>query len=306
MTGRTRPPRLRPGDLVALVSPSGPVEPVAMDRAVALLESWDLRVRVGAHALDREGFLAGTDDARAADFATAWCDPDVRAVFCARGGYGAHRTADGVTWAALRAAPPKVLVGSSDATALHEAVAVELGLVTVFGPMPATDVLAGDDPDDVSAAHLRATLMDSPETVLRPEPGGPSTVVAGRVRGDLVGGNLSLLAAAVGTRWSLPPRGAIAVLEDVTESAYRLDRLLTQLLRSGWFDGVLGVALGSWHHCGHDAVHSVVERLAPLGVPVLAGVEFGHARPQRSLPLGAPAVLDADAGTLTVEPAALA
>lgn len=306
MTTRTRPPRLRPGDAVALVAPSGPVEPVALERAVALLESWDLRVRVGAHALDRDGFLAGRDEDRAADLTAAWCDPEVRAVVCARGGYGAHRTADRVDWARLRSAAPRVLVGSSDATALHEAVAHELDLVSVFGPMPATEVLAGTRPDATSAEHLRATLFESPRTVLSSEPGAPGPLVGGRVDGRLVGGNLSLLAAGVGTSWSLPARGAVALLEDVTESAYRLDRLLTQLLRAGWFEGVLGVALGSWHDCGEDAVHAVVERLAPLGVPVLAGLPFGHARPQLSLPLGAPAVLDADAGTLTVAAGALA
>ena len=305
MSGRTRPPRLRPGDAVAVVSPSGPVEPAALERGVALLESWGLRVRVGAHALDRDGYLAGRDEDRAADLTAAWCDREVRALVCARGGYGAHRTADLVDWPRLRAAAPKVLVGSSDATALHEAVGHELGLVSVFGPMPASPVLAGTDPHGPSAEHLRATLLDSPEVVLSPEPGAPGPVAGGRVRGPLVGGNLTLLAAGVGTRWSLPAAGGIAVLEDVTESAYRLDRLLTQLLRAGWFDGVLGVALGSWHSCGEDAVAAVIGRLAPLGVPVLAGLPFGHARPQLSLPLGAPAALDADAGTLTVEAGAL-
>lgn len=280
-----------------------------MERAVALLGSWGLRVRVGAHALDRDGYLAGRDEDRATDLTEAWCDPEVRAVLCARGGYGAHRTVDRVDWDQVRAAAPKVLVGSSDATALHEAVGQELGLVTVFGPMPASPVLTGADPHGPSAEHLRATLFRSPAAVLVPEPAAPvagGRVVGGRVAGPLVGGTLSLLAAAVGTRWSLPAAGAIAVLEDVTESAYRLDRLLTQLLRAGWFDGVLGIALGSWHRCGEDAVHAVVERLAPLGVPMLTGLPFGHARPQLSLPLGAPAELDADAGELRVAAGALA
>jgi muramoyltetrapeptide carboxypeptidase len=305
MSERVRPPRLRPGHHVALVAPSGPVQPGALDRAVALLEGWGLLVRVGAHAGDRTGYLAGTDADRAADLTAAWRADEVRAVFCARGGYGAHRMVDLVDWAALGAAAPTVLVGSSDATALHEAVAAQLGLVSVFGPMPATDVLAGADPDAASAEHLRRTLFEAPATTLRPEPGAPGPLAGGSVSGPLVGGTLSLLAASVGTRWSVPATGAIAVLEDVTESAYRLDRLLTQLLRAGWFDGVLGVALGSWHRCGDDAVHTVVERLTPLGVPVLAGLPFGHARPQHSLPLGAGAVLDADAATLTVEPGAL-
>lgn len=297
---RRRPRRLRPGDTVALVSPSGPVEPVAMQRGQTLLESWGLTVRVGAHALDRAGYLAGTDADRAADVQTAWCDPDVAAVFCARGGYGAHRMVDLVDWPALNRAGPCLLVGSSDVTALHEAVARHLDLVSVFGPMPATEILAGSDPDAASAEHLRATVLDAVAAELGLDADAPGTLAPGRASGPLVGGNLSLLAASIGTPESVPAAGAIVVLEDVTESAYRVDRLLTQLLRTGWFDGVRGVALGSWLDCGDDAVAVVGERLAGLGVPVLAGLPFGHGRPQLSLPLGADAELDADAGTLVV------
>ena len=297
---RRRPPRLRTGDTVALVSPSGPVEQVAMQAGQALLESWGLTVRVGAHALDRDGYLAGTDADRADDLQSAWCDPRVAAVFCARGGYGAHRMVDLVEWPALRRAGPCLLVGSSDVTALHEAVARHLDLVTVFGPMPATEILAGADPDTASAEHLRATVLDAVAAELHINADAPDALAPGRATGPLVGGNLSLLAASIGTPESLPAAGAIAVLEDVTESAYRVDRLLTQLLRTGWFDGVRGVALGSWLDCGDDAVAVVGERLAGLGVPVLAGLPFGHGRPQLSLPLGADAELDADAGTLVV------
>jgi muramoyltetrapeptide carboxypeptidase len=277
-----------------------------MQAGHALLESWGLTVRVGAHALDRDGYLAGTDADRADDLQSAWCDPDVAAVFCARGGYGAHRMVDLVEWPALHRAGPCLLVGSSDVTALHEAVARHLDLVTVFGPMPATEILAGADPDATSAEHLRATVLGAVAADLHVDADAPGALAPGRATGPLVGGNLSLLAASIGTPESLPAAGAIAVLEDVTESAYRVDRLLTQLLRTGWFDGVRGVALGSWLDCGDDAVAVVGERLAGLGVPVLAGLPFGHGRPQLSLPLGADAELDADAGTLVVTGSPLA
>src|SRR3954451_23333829 len=138
-----RPRRLVAGDTVAVVATSGPIVPERLHRGVALLESWGLRVSLGAHVLDRDStypFLAGSDADRAADLQLAWCDPSVAAVFVARGGAGAARLIDRLDWPAMKAAGPKLLVGFSDVTALSEAVAYELGLVCLFGPMPATVV----------------------------------------------------------------------------------------------------------------------------------------------------------------------
>src|SRR5262245_8922162 len=138
LTAGVRPPRLRDDDLVALFSPSGPVPPERLDAGVAILTAWGLQVRVMPNALSshsQHSCLAGDDEARAIDFCTAWADPDVRAIFCVRGGYGAQRMIDRVEWSALRDAEPTVLVGYSDVTALHQAVATELGIVTLHGPM---------------------------------------------------------------------------------------------------------------------------------------------------------------------------
>ena len=305
----TRPPRLRAGDRVAVVAPSGHVVEERLRRGCAVLESWGLAVSVGEHVLDRTRHHAGTDPARAADLVTAWRDPAVSAVLVARGGSGAARLVDGLDWAALRAAGPKVLVGFSDATVLHEAVAHHLGLASLFGPMPASEVFGGPSPDDVTTEHLRRTLTD-PESVqvLGPAVHGVSgrTVphVSGRVTGATVGGTLALLANTVGTAESQSARGRIAVLEDVAEPAYRIDSMLTQLLRTGWFDDVAGIVLGSWTDCGDGALETVVERLSGLGVPLLSGLAFGHGPVQLTVPLGVEAELDADAGTLTfLEPA---
>ncbi len=292
-----------------MVAPSGHIVEERLARGRAVIESWGLEVTVGEHVLDRTRHHAGTDEARAADLLAAWCDPSVSAVLVARGGSGAARLVDGLDWAAMRTAAPKVLVGFSDVTVLHEAVAHHLGLTSLFGPMPASDVFGGADPDLATADHLRRTLFE-PETVqtIGPDmPGSPgSTVphVSGRATGPTVGGTLALLANTVGTAESRPAHGCIALLEDVAEPAYRIDSLLTQLLRTGWFDDVAGIVLGSCTDCGDGAVDTVVERLSGLGVPLVSGLPFGHGRPQLTVPLGVEAELDADSGTLTfIEPA---
>ncbi|HEY8450988.1 MAG TPA: LD-carboxypeptidase [Natronosporangium sp.] len=313
------------------MAPSGPVSPARLEAGCAVLRDLGLDPVVGEHALDRVGLgspgpvrdgwhgLAGGDADRAADLQAAWCDPDVRAVICARGGYGATRVLDHLDWNALAASAasgrgPKILHGSSDITALHVAFGSRLGITTSFGPMTAgliADLGAApaaeeegektpgrtcDGAGDVRAATrdgLRAALFGGPVAlpaahVLRP----------GRAEGPLTGGTLSLLTALLGTPYAPPPAsGCIVFLEDVTEAPYRIDRMLVQLLQAGWFDGAAGVALGTWRDCGDpaelDAVFSA--RLGPLGVPILAGVPAGHGPHQRTLELGAPAVLDADA-----------
>lgn len=305
-----RPPRLRRGDRVALLAPSGPVGAERVERGAAWLRGLGLDVVLGRHVLDRDGhglpFLAGADADRARDLQEAWTDPAVRGVFAARGGDGAPRLLDLLDWAAMAAAGPKVLAGSSDISVLHQAFARRLGIATLYAPMPGTRVLAGPDADDTTRAHLARTLMrPDAATCLR----GPATeaLVPGRARGVTVGGCLSLVAACVGTPDCVPADGGIAVLEDLGEAPYRVERLLTQLRRSGWLDRVAGVVCGDWVDCGDpDELHAVLaDRLGDLGVPVLLGLPFGHGRPQLTVPLGVVADLDAGAGTLTLHQPAL-
>lgn len=296
--------RLSPGDRVAVVAPSGHIDPQRLARGVAVLRTWGLDVVTGPHVLERTRHHAGTDDQRAGDLQDAWCDPAVSAVLCARGGSGAARVLDRLDWSAMREAGPKVLVGLSDVTVLHEAVAHHLGLASLFGPMPASAVFAGPHPDPVTLEHLRRTLFE-PESVQVLAHPGTTCHVAGLASGTTAGGTLALLASAVGTPESRPATGAVVVLEDVAERAYRLDSMLTQLLRTGWFDGVAGVVVGSLADCGGGALDTVVERLEGLGVPLLSGLPFGHGVPALTVPLGVPAELDAGAGTLTMSLPAL-
>ncbi|RKT86751.1 muramoyltetrapeptide carboxypeptidase [Saccharopolyspora antimicrobica] len=297
-----RPPRLRSGDTVAVVAPAGPVPEELLDAGLAHLRAWGLQPRVGKHVRDRHpglDYLAGTDADRAADLQEAWCDPDVSAVLCARGGYGSMRVLDHLDWAEMAAAGPKVFTGSSDITALHDAVATQLGLVTVFGPMVATKAFAEDA---AAREHLRRTLFQ-PESVTILTRSTADALVRGRARGTTYGGNLSIVAASLGAPDApTPPERGIALLEDITESPYQLDRFLTQLLRAGWFDHAAGIALGSWTECGPlDAVRAVMsDRLGGLGVPILWELGFGHCTAQRTVPLGVAAELDTDAQRLSI------
>ncbi|MEU4034819.1 S66 peptidase family protein [Streptomyces collinus] len=302
----TRPVRLAPGARVAVVATSGPVPEERLQAGLDVLRGWDLDPVAGPHVLDRHGefgYLAGTDADRAADLQNAWCDPSVDAVLCARGGYGAQRMADLLDWEAMRAAGPKVFVGFSDLTVLHEAFATRLGLATLHGPMA-----AGIDfvKNERAQTHLRATLF-APETVRTLASGG-GALVPGRARGVTLGGCLSLLAAELGTPHARPSaRGGLLCLEDVGEEPYAVDRCLTQLLRAGWLEGVRGVLLGSWERCGpYERLRPLLaDRLGALGVPVVEEFGFGHCDGALTVPFGVAAELDAAAGTLTLDEPAL-
>ncbi|OEJ24230.1 LD-carboxypeptidase [Streptomyces agglomeratus] len=304
----TRPARLRPGARVAVVAPSGPVPGERLEAGLDILRGWGLDPVVGPHVpgAHRElRYLADADGARARDLEDAWCDPSVDAVICARGGYGVQRMVDLLDWAAMRAAGPKVFVGYSDITALHEAFAVRLGLATLHGPMAATTAFLKDARTQES---LRATLFD-PESVMTLGLETAGVLVPGRARGITLGGCVSLLAADLGTPRARPgARGGLLLVEDIGEEAYRLDRILTQLLRSGWLDGVAGIALGSWEDCGpyEEEVRPLLyDRLGALGVPVVEELGFGHCATALTVPLGVPAVLDTDTRTLTLDVPAL-
>ena len=307
VTELNRPARLRAGDRVAVVAPSGPLPEEELQSGLDVLRGWDLNPVVAPHVLDthpRFGYLAGTDQDRASDLVEAWCDPSVSAVFCARGGYGVERMVDLLDWSAMRAAEPKVFVGYSDITPLHEAFASRLGLVTLHGPMPAAMTFLKDARTQES---LRATLFE-PESVQALGLETARGLIPGRAGGVTLGGCVSLLAADLGTPHARSgAAGGLLLIEDVGEEPYRLDRVLTQLLRSGWLDGVAGIGLGSWAGCGpYEEVRAVLlDRLGGLGVPIVEELGFGHGETNLTMPLGVPGVLDAQSATLTLDLPAL-
>jgi muramoyltetrapeptide carboxypeptidase len=304
----TRPRRLAQGDRVAVVAPGGPVPKDRLDRGCAILRRWGLDVVVAPHVTDvhdRLEYLAGTDPDRAADLQSAWLDPSMTGIFCARGGYGVQRILDLLDWSSMRDTDAKVLAGFSDVTALHEAFATQLGVATLHAPMVAARSFVSDEP---TAEHLRRTLFE-PESVMTLTSPTAETLLPGRARGVTVGGCVSLLADEIGTPTARSGvDGGLLVLEDLEEELYRLDRIFTQLLRSGWMNGVAGIALGSWVDCEPaDRMRDLVlDRFGGLGVPIVWELGFGHCPSTLTVPLGVPATLDADAATLTMDVPALA
>jgi muramoyltetrapeptide carboxypeptidase len=298
-----------------MVAPSAaPNEPERIRFALDTLESLGFKVKPGAHLFDRDGYLAGSDAARAADINAMFADDGVDAIWCVRGGYGASRILPGLDYA-LIGQHPKALIGYSDITALHMAIHRHVGLVTFHGPV----AFRAFTP--YSLAELRRVLW-APEAPVRlgaPPPferaqgrldweNRVATLVPGRARGRLLGGNLCLMSHLCGTPYFPDLRGAILFLEDVEEAYYRIDRMLTQLWLSGALAGIAGVAFGKFTNCDPSAFflqnrpleEILAERCRALGVPAVSGLMIGHIEDQTTLPVGCLAELDADAGTLTL------
>lgn len=298
------PSALRPGDAIALVSPAGPVPADKLESAVEVLKSWGLRPRVYPHALDRHSFFAGTDENRLADLNAALRDPDIRGVFCNRGGYGMQRIVQQVDFAAVRR-DPKVVIGFSDITALHTALWTQAGVASVHGPV--TTQLSRGEPFIRSIRHA---LMSAEPVRIEADAAEPNYSVrtGGCAHGRLLGGNLTLLTTSIGTPFMPDLRGAILLIEDVSEAAYRVDRMLTQLGNCGILQGLAGVAVGQFSEPSSGGgtitpVDVLRERLCSLGIPVLGGLPIGHGENNIAVPLGTEATLDAGCGTLLVAPA---
>lgn len=304
--GSVRPPRLRRGDVVRVVSPGSTPNPTNMARGIEILESWGLKVELAPHVYDEYGYLAGKDEVRLADLNAAIADPKVKAVFASRGGYGCQRIADGVDLRPLRR-HPKTLVGFSDITSLQALMWEDARLATVHGPMVNWD---DERTGPESAEALRRAVMTTDPVVLERDPNESSAgvVFPGKARGIVVGGNLTLVSSSVGARDELDLKRKIFFFEEVDEANYRLDRMLTQLYRCGELGTVAGVVIGQVTNSDSDPgefdVTGVLkDRLGYLGVPVLGGLKLGHDKGQLTIPLGTMATLDAGAGRLTVESA---
>ncbi len=303
-----KPKKLVPGDLVVVPAPGGPSTAAAVGRGIAILESWGLRVELTEHALDTFGYLSAPDDDRLADLDYALAHPEAKALMTVRGGYGTTRIIDRADIGALED-HPKLIIGYSDITALHLAVAEQTGIPSLHSPMMAWS----SNNTAETAESLRKAVMTTDPVVLKQDSAVSTweVVVPGSASGKLLGGNLSLMAAEPdGSNWP-DMEGAILLIEEVEEARYRVDNMLTRIIRAGHFDGLAGIAVGQFvphpldeYKPGEWTMNEVImDRLGGLGVPVLGGLKIGHDLDPRVVPLGTEAVLDTGAGTLTVEAA---
>ncbi|MDE2404594.1 MAG: LD-carboxypeptidase [Sphingomonadales bacterium] len=315
----TRPARLSLGDRVGLIAPaSSDDEPHHLEAAQQTVRGMGLVPVTGRHVADRYGYLSGTDRDRAADINALFADPEVRAIFVIRGGWGSARLLPLIDWNVVRR-HPKLLVGSSDTTALHLAIAAKAGFPSIHAPN------VGNRWEAVSWDSFWRLAFTGETPLLGrdgPDPGQPpgqnpgqdaaadrwrtTTIRAGKARGRLLGGNLTVLATLMGTPWLPDFRGAILFLEDVGEAEYQIDRMLNQLALAGVLDRVAGVVFGQCTRCtspypgyaGFTLPQVLDQYLSRLRVPSFSGANFGHVSNQLSLPVGAEVEMDADAGTI--------
>ena len=294
-----KPRAISPGATVGIAAPGGPIDAERLAAGRAVWERAGFRVVHRADVTAKRGYLAGDDERRASELAELVADPGVDAIVCARGGYGSPRILDRLDAAAFRAAR-KPLVGYSDITALLLWLRRCAGLVGFHGPM----LERGGDADPVSLRVLLAALAGAHSDEGRFWSG--RALGGGHATGRLVGGNLVLVAASLGTPWEIETRGAILLVEDVNEPPYRIDRLLQQLRAAGKLDRLAGIGMGAFTGCSDErypetSAEDVVAEIARAhAIPLVAELPFGHCQRNLAWPTGARATLDGDAGTLEI------
>jgi muramoyltetrapeptide carboxypeptidase len=312
-----KPRVLKAGDTVGLITPATYVsDPDRIALAERTIRYFDLKAKIGRNVRKRTGYVGGTPEERIADLHDMFRDPDVKAVFCIRGGYGSAHLLDRIDYELIRR-NPKIFLGYSDITSMHLAIHKQTGLVTFHGPVVLSRFTG------YTQQHFRAALFEAkplgvltnpPETEqLRPSH-TLRTVRPGKGRGPLIGGNLSLIAATMGTPYEIDTKGKILFIEDVGEQPYEVDRMLTQLRLAGKLQAAAGIIFGECSECvprqfqpSFESTFSLGEVvdaiLGDLKIPVLSGLTIGHTTDQLTLPLGVMALLDADKGELTIEEA---
>jgi len=299
-TPMKKPSRLKPGDTIGIVAPAGPFDPDLFQKGVAALEDMGYGVFQPDGLDKRNRFLAGPDEHRADLINQMFADPDINAIFCARGGYGSQRILDSIDYEVIRE-NSKIFIGFSDITVLLSALNNHCGLVTFHGPV--LTKLGEGNPESV--AGLGAALaIDTPVQIRASK---NRVVRSGSCEGTVAGGNLATLCHMVGTPHMPEFGNCILILEDVSESLYKIDRMLYQMRMAGCFQGITGLALGSFTDCGElgGVLDVVMDNFQETEIPILAGFDIGHGPVNLTIPMGIPAVLDTDLRTLSYTEAAV-
>ncbi|QBF28643.1 LD-carboxypeptidase [Pseudomonas tructae] len=287
------PMPLPAGGLIAIIAPAGPAE-VDTLKVNQWFEARGYRCRIYPGVTAANGYLAGTDAQRLQDLHDAFAASDVDAIICLRGGYGSMRLLEGIDFELLRR-HPKPLVGYSDITALHTAIARHAGFVSFHGAMLKSELLGNKQEPTLSSLFEQICgQLGAGDVLEHPQDWPLTTVLPGAASGRLLGGNLSLLCATLATPAEIDCTGGILFIEDVNEPLFRVDRLLTQLRLAGKLEGIQGVLVGDFAGITLEALAPLLRQFfAPLNIPVLAGWRSGHCDPNLTLPMGARVHLDA-------------
>jgi muramoyltetrapeptide carboxypeptidase len=295
-----KPPPLKKGDRVGVIAPAGPVSPSDLEPGIKRLMAFGLDVTLGPHLYENTKYTAGDDHARLDDLHAMFGDPEIRGVFCARGGYGCLRLLPLIDLD-LITNDPKIVMGFSDITALLLGLYSRTGLVAFHGP-----VVRGFAKKNERDIHTFFQWMDSPasppELIL---PDFTKVLAPGNASGKVFGGNLSLFTHLIGTGYMPDLDGAILFLEDTNEPLYRIDRMLTHLHLAGVFKKLSGFLAGDFSENIADAEVNdlLLEYLEPLKIPVVTGLPVGHGKANTPMPIGIPATLDTDNLTLSYDEA---
>lgn len=310
------PPPLQKGDTIAIIAPSSPPEEnlAFLAQGIKELQQKGYKVKIAANLTKRHGYLAGTDEERTKAIMDAWKDPQVKAIWCYRGGYGVSRILDRLDYQIIRD-NPKILIGMSDITALHAAIHKKSGLITFLGPN--TNAFFGKEEKPIPFnekelwSMISRTSFPNEGLFFRNPQSFPNrvqqswTLKPGRAQGRLAGGNLCLVVALIGTSWELDLKGKILVLEEIDEEPYRIDRMLNQLRHSGQLDHLAGAILCSWTGCFPRKPEKSLtleqvfnDYFGKARYPVLVGFPSGHIAEQTTLPLNALVELDSTSKTL--------
>jgi len=284
-----RPPRLKPGDTIAVAAPAGPFERKLFSQGLSTLESMGFQTRVPDEIFEKAGYLAGPDAHRAQLVNRLFKDPAINAIVCARGGFGSLRILPLLDFDVIRT-HPKIFMGYSDITSLLNAITTRCGLVTFHGPVVTTLAKV----PELTRNTLSAAI--SSDTHLEFSPAAGVAIRAGRANGPVVGGNLTTLCHLLGTPFEPGFKNHILLLEDRGEAHYRIDRMLFQMKLAGCFEGISGLVLGSFENCGSlDGIYKIFqEHFRDIPVPILAGFDMGHGEQNLTIPFGIEATLDTD------------
>ena len=300
-----KPKALKFGDTIGVIAPSSPCSEKNVEESIKALEELGFKVKLGESCRHKRGYLAGPDVVRANDINKMFKDPEVDGIICIRGGYGATRILRDLDLKSIKH-NPKVFVGYSDITALHSAFNSICKMVTFHGPMVSSNFIGENDV--YSVENLLKNIMDTEPIgdIINPEKEEMEFLVKGKAKGKIVGGNVSLLVASIGTEFEFDVKGKILFLEDIDETPLRLDRMIVQLRDSGKLKDCEGIILGDFANCDDLSENSLtleqvfIDLLSDLCKPVITNLKSGHCHPMVTIPFGVDAIIDSEKKTFKI------